>query len=178
MLKLQAMTVFLIGFMGAGKTTLGKKLAPKLQCTFIDVDHLLEQRENKTIREIIATHGEAFFREKESETLRSIDIENKIISTGGGTPCFHDNMAWMNAHGITLFLNVSEKAIYSRLKTADREQRPLLRGMDDEGLRLFIHDKLRERRPFYEQAQLSLDPISEPLNDVAEGIRQYNRNRL
>ncbi|MBS1685839.1 MAG: shikimate kinase [Bacteroidetes bacterium] len=169
------MTVFLIGFMGAGKTTLGKKLAPKLQCTFVDVDHLLEQREGMAIKNIITTHGEPYFRQKESETLRSLEIENKIISTGGGTPCFYDNMAWMNAHGITLFLNVSEKAIYSRLKTVDREQRPLLRGLDDEGLRLFIHDKLRERRPFYEQAQLSLDPISAPLNDVADKIRNYIR---
>ncbi|MBS1595234.1 MAG: shikimate kinase [Bacteroidetes bacterium] len=169
------MTVFLIGFMGAGKTTLGKKLAPKLQCTFIDVDHLLEQQEGMSIKDVIAAHGEPYFRQRESETLRSIDLDNKIISTGGGTPCFHDNMAWMNAHGITLYLNVSEKAIYSRLKTVDREQRPLLRGLDDEQLRIFIKEKLNERRLFYEQALLALDPISEPLNDVAEKIKNYIR---
>lgn len=169
------MTVFLIGFMGAGKTTLGKKLAPKLLCTFVDVDHLLEQREGMAIKDIIAAHGEPYFRQKESETLRSIDLDNKIISTGGGTPCFHDNMSWMNAHGITLYLDVSEKVIYSRLKTVDREQRPLLRGLDDEQLRVFIKERLNERRPFYEQAQLSLDTVSVPLNDVAEQIRNYTK---
>lgn len=169
------MTVFLIGFMGAGKTTLGRKLAPKLQCTFEDVDHLLESREGMAIKDIIAAHGEPYFRQKEAETLRSIDLDNKIISTGGGTPCFYDNMAWMNAHGITLYLNVSEKVIYSRLKTVDREQRPLLRGLDDEQLRVFIKEKLNERKPYYEQAQLSLDTISVPLNDVADTIRNYTR---
>ncbi len=175
MLNLQPMTVFLIGFMGAGKTTLGKKLAPKLQSTFLDLDHVVEQREGMNIKDIIAAYGEPYFREKESETLRSIDLDNKIISTGGGTPCFYDNMAWMNAHGVTLYLNVSEKVIYSRLKNVDREQRPLLRGLDDEQLRVLIKERLNERRPFYEQAQLNLDAVSVPLNDVAEKIRAYTK---
>lgn len=172
------MTVFLIGFMGAGKTTLGKKLAPKLQCTFIDVDQVLEQREGIPIRDIISEHGEPYFRQKESETLRSIELTNRVISTGGGTPCYYDNMIWMNAHGITLYLNVSEKVIYSRLKTANREQRPLLRDLNNEELRDFIHNKIEERRTFYEQAQLSLDTISMPLNEVADQIRSLNARDL
>ncbi|MCW3127441.1 MAG: shikimate kinase [Bacteroidetes bacterium] len=154
--------------MGAGKTTLGKKLAVKLGYTFVDVDLVLEQKENKYIRDIIADHGEVYFREKETETLKELDLTDKVISTGGGTPCFYDNMQWMNDHGITIFVDANEGVIFSRLVNTNRENRPLLKGLDDEGLKKFIHNKLEERMPFYTQANIKFDPIRQTIRELAE----------
>ena len=162
------MTLFLIGFMGAGKTTIGKKLAARLGCTFVDLDLVLEGSESKYIRDIIADHGEEYFRQKESDTLHTLDLLDKVISTGGGTPCFYDNMTWMNERGITVFLDVSEGVIFSRLKTVNRENRPLLKGLDDDGLKEFIHLKLDERMPYYTRAKVIFDPMTQSLNDLAE----------
>ena len=162
------MTIFLIGFMGAGKTTLGKKLAAKLGYSFVDIDNVLEQQEGKYIRDIIAEHGETYFREAESRVLKQLNTTDKVISTGGGTPCFYDNMVWMNAQGITIFVNAEEGVIHSRLKTVNRENRPLLKGLDDEGLRQFIHDKLNERMPYYSQANIKFDPVNQTINELVE----------
>jgi shikimate kinase len=164
------MTVFLVGFMGAGKTTMGKKLAAKLGHTFVDVDLVLEKNEAKYIRDIIADQGDQYFREKESETLRSLDLTDKVISTGGGTPCFYDNMKWMNEHGTTVFVDANEGVIFSRLVTANRENRPLLKGLDDEGLKQFIHNKLEERMPFYSQANLTFDPVHQSIQELAKSL--------
>lgn len=162
------MTVFLIGFMGAGKTTMGKKLAAKLGHTFIDVDLVLEKSEDQYIRDIIADHGEPYFREKESETLRNLDLTDKVISTGGGTPCFYDNMQWMNDHGVTVFVDANEGVIFSRLVNTNRENRPLLKGLDDEGLKQFIHNKLEERMPFYAQAKIRFDPVNQSVSELED----------
>ena len=166
------MTVFLIGFMGAGKTTLGKKLAAKLSCSFVDLDAVLEKGEGKYIRDIIAEHGEPYFREKEAETLKQLNLVDRVISTGGGTPCYYDNMQWMNDNGITIYVDANEGVIFSRLVTTNRENRPLLKGLNDDELKQFIHAKLSERMPFYSQANIRFDPVTQSLNDLVEILNQ------
>ncbi|HEY1010730.1 MAG: shikimate kinase [Daejeonella sp.] len=147
------MKVFLIGFMGSGKTTIGKKLANYLKYDFIDLDKFIEARAGMTIVEYFAAHGEAAFREMESEVLQKTDYpENVIIATGGGTPCYSNNMEWMNEHGKVAYLSLPPKALASRLEnsTADR---PLIRNLKGDDLVDFITEKLKEREVFYNQSK-------------------------
>jgi shikimate kinase len=165
------MTIFLIGFMGSGKTTVGKKLAAKLAYDFIDLDAAIEKEEGMYIRDIIAERGEPYFREAESKVLKQLDLSDKVISTGGGTPCFFDSMEWMRAQGTVVYIELDEAALYSRLKTTNLEHRPLLKGLDDEGLKAFIHDKLTEREPFYTQAHLRYNPIRESIETLITALK-------
>ena len=108
-----APTIFITGFMGAGKTTIGKKLASKLDYRFIDLDAAVAQQHRlKNITGIIGEEGMDFFRELESKTLKKLDLENTVISTGGGTPCYFDNMSWMKSNGTVVFLDVDEKSTF------------------------------------------------------------------
>lgn len=145
--------IFLIGYMGAGKTTLGKAFARETGLTFIDLDWYMEERLHKTISELFAERSENGFRELERKMLHEVsDFENVIISTGGGTPCFFDNLEYMNQHGDTVFLDVSEKVLFQRLRVA-KQQRPLLAQKNDEELKAFIKQALQERMPIYSQAK-------------------------
>ncbi len=171
------MTIFLTGFMGSGKTTFGKKLAAKLALQFIDLDtavinHYKAHEENvHTIKEIVEQNGLPFFRAIESETLRTMDINNKVISTGGGTPCHFDNMEWMKRRGVVVFLNVEEGVLFSRLKNTDLEERPLLKDLDEAGLKNFIHEKLQERLPFYNQANITFNPVTQKMEELLEMLQ-------
>jgi shikimate kinase len=169
------MTTFLIGFMGSGKTTIGKKLAAKLGVGFIDLDAAIEEIEGMYIRDIIETKGESYFRKVESDTLRRLDLVDKVISTGGGTPCFFDNMIWMKSKGRVVYIELDEAALFSRLKTTNLEHRPLLKGLDDEGLKQFIHNKLTERKAYYEQADLRFNPIRESIVDLVSALASYTK---
>lgn len=145
--------IFLIGYMGAGKTTLGKAFAHKCGLPFIDLDWYIEERFYKTVPELFAERGEQGFRELERNMLHEVsEFENVIISTGGGTPCFFDNMDYMNKYGMTVFLNVHPNVLFKRLRVAT-QSRPILKGKQDDELYAFIVEKLTERTPFYEQAQ-------------------------
>ena len=124
--------IFLTGYMGAGKTTLGKAFARELNVPFIDLDWYIEERFHKSIRELFVERGEASFRELERNMLHEVsEFENVIISTGGGTPCFFDNMDYMNGHGQTVFLDVHPDILFNRLRVATH-QRPILQGKTDE----------------------------------------------
>jgi shikimate kinase len=149
------MLIFLIGMMGSGKTTLGKELAEKLGYTFLDLDAVIEQSENRTIAEIFATEGQERFREVERQTLQTIvaNYKQAIVATGGGTPCFFDNMTLMNIAGETIFLDVPVKKIAQRLSKSDLSARPLLAGKTQSHLISFLGETLSERRRFYEQAK-------------------------
>lgn len=154
------MKIFLIGFMGCGKSTLGKKLAVKLGYDFVDLDHQIEKNIGTTIGSYFAAHGEAAFRKLESETLKTFSYPaNAVIATGGGTPVFFDNMDWMNANGLTLYIEMSPAALAKRLESG-KEKRPLLRDLHDDALIEFIEHKLAERDGFYKQAALILDGIN------------------
>ena len=135
--------IFLTGYMGAGKTTLGKAFARTLNVPFVDLDWYMEERFHKTVGELFAERGEAGFRELERNMLREV---------GGGAPCFFDNMDFMNHHGKTVFLNVHPDVLFHRLRVA-KQQRPILQGKEDEELKEFIIQALEKRAPFYSQAQ-------------------------
>ncbi|WP_395811195.1 shikimate kinase [Daejeonella sp.] len=147
------MKVFLVGFMGSGKTTIGKKLANYLTCDFIDLDKLIETKVGMSIVEYFELHGESAFRDLEREVLQKTDFpENVIIATGGGAPCFGDNMLWMNENGLVAYLSLSPKALASRLENS-KTDRPLIRNLKGDELEGFISAKLAEREPFYNQSK-------------------------
>ena len=145
--------IFLIGYMGAGKTTLGKAFARELGLTFIDLDWYIEARYRKTVQQLFAERGEEGFREVERRMLHEVaEFEDVVVSAGGGTPCFFDNMDYMNVCGDTVFLSVDTEVLFRRLRIA-KQQRPLLAEKTDEELRTFIAEALQKRLPFYSKAK-------------------------
>ncbi|MFD1629439.1 shikimate kinase [Pseudopedobacter beijingensis] len=168
------MKIFLVGYMGCGKTRMGKKLSAKLNRPFIDLDVLIETTQQASIPDIFVQKGENHFREIERDTLQQSAIaEDAIVSTGGGAPCFFDNMEWMNNNGITIFIDPPEKVLADRLIAAKTE-RPLIKGKSKEELLEFIKEKLKERRPFYEQARIKLDGVDLTPDDVIAALEKEN----
>ena len=166
--------IFLIGFMGSGKTTFGKKLATKLKVEFVDIDDVVISSYGvKSIKELIEDKGMDFFRRAESDAVKGLTNNDGVISTGGGTPCYFDNLEWMKRRGVVVFLQLDEGAIFSRLKTTNLEERPLLKGFDDEGLKAFIHNKLEERMPFYSRADISFNPMKQKIEELITQL-QFN----
>ena len=145
--------VFLMGFMGAGKTTLGKALAKDLGVSFIDLDQYIERRYMKSVSQIFATRGEQGFREIESRMLREVgDFDDVIVSCGGSTPLIGDNMEFMLQHGQTVYLKCDNDTLLRRLKVA-RSQRPLIASKTDDELAAFIESETARREPGYLKAQ-------------------------
>ncbi|HEY9002212.1 MAG TPA: shikimate kinase [Mucilaginibacter sp.] len=154
------MKIFLIGFMGSGKTTLGRKLASRMGYEFIDLDHKLEQQVELSIAEYFQLFGEDAFRQLESEVLKkTLYPDNAIISTGGGLPCYFDNMDWMKANGKSVYIKLNPKTLADRLE-AGKEERPLLQDKHGDALVEFIEQKLDEREKFYSQASIIVDGLS------------------
>ena len=146
--------IFLIGYMGAGKTTLGKVLSQRMDFSYIDTDHAIERRYRKKVSDIFAGEGEARFREMEHRMLCEVsEIEKVVISTGGGLPCFNDNMEVMKRLGITVYLEASSEELATRLQTS-RTIRPVLQDRTGAELIEFIRENLNKRSPFYEQAMI------------------------
>ncbi len=144
--------IYLVGFMGCGKSYMGKTLAQSLGWEFLDMDDFLEANEGMTISQIFAEGGESLFRELEKNYLRAtFDFENTVIATGGGAPCFFDNMDWMNANGTTIYLDAPIAILVDRLKK-ETAHRPLLANKTTEELHEFIQNKLTERSPFYNKS--------------------------
>ena len=145
------------GFMGSGKTTVGRPLAKALGLRFIDMDHHITDTCHKTIPELFDSLGELGFRELERQTLAELSLqENVVIATGGGTPCFFENMETMNRAGSTIYLQVSPEGLAARLKHG-RDKRPLLRGKTDEELLRYIRESLSRREQFYRRARIVVD---------------------
>lgn len=153
------MTIFLIGYMGSGKSTLGKTLAGRLRASFADMDRAIEAQAGMSVAEIFAERGEAFFRQMEREFLAAQGQSEglHIVATGGGAACQPGNMELMNRVGRSVYLKMSPAQLVGRLSAAGREKRPLIRGMNDAQLLDFIATNLAAREPFYEQAQLVID---------------------
>lgn len=140
--------------MGVGKTTTGKELAKSMNLEFVDLDHFIQNRYNKTIADIFDECGEAKFREIENSILKEIaEFENVVISTGGGAPCFHDNMEIMNHSGLTVYLKTDPLTLSKRLNTC-KEKRPLIRDKNEEELLEFVTENIKRREPFYHQAHI------------------------
>lgn len=148
--------MFLIGMMGTGKTYWCKKLAKKLKVGGYDLDFLIESHEERTIAEIFAEEGEAYFRRAESRILHWFkEKKSFVLATGGGTPCFHENMQWMNEQGITIWIDEPVEVLAARLQP-EKEHRPLIKDLSDAELKQFLTDKLVQRYPFYHQATYHL----------------------
>lgn len=149
--------IILLGYMGAGKTTLGKALSDSLGLPFYDLDWYIESRMHKTVKAIFDTQGEEGFRRIERNMLHEVaEFENVIVSCGGGTPCFFDNMSYMNAQGHTVYLKASPEVLHEHLKMG-RTVRPLLLNKTPEEVKTFISTQLKERERYYSMARYTLD---------------------
>ena len=150
-------SIILIGYMGSGKTTVGKALSKETGMMFYDLDWYIESRMHKSVSQIFAEKGEEGFRKIEYNMLHEVaEFEDVIISCGGGTPCFFDNMDYLNGQGETVYLKASPEVLYSHLKMG-RTERPLLKGKSPEEMQRFIADQLASREPFYSKAKHTLD---------------------
>ena len=148
------MRIYLVGFMGCGKSTIGRKLAILLSMNFIDLDKYIEERYFKTVPLIFSEEGENGFRKKERHSLMEVSqFEDVVIGTGGGTPCFFDNMEVMNLSGITIYLAPDTETLANRILKSKTE-RPLISGKSREELISYINLALKKRIPFYEQAKI------------------------
>lgn len=149
--------IIIIGYMGAGKTTVGKALANSLQLPFYDLDWYIEGRMRKTVAQLFAERGEEGFRQVERNMLHEVaEFEDIVISCGGGTPCFFDNMEYLNAQGETIYLKATPEVLYKHLQMG-KTVRPLLRDKTPEETLDFINSQLAHREPFYNKAHHTLD---------------------
>jgi shikimate kinase len=163
--------IYIIGFMGSGKSTAGKKLAAALEWTFIDLDRKIEEAAGKSIPEIFSKDGEEKFRSLETEVLRNLKSQVKtIVSTGGGTPCHADNMTFMLETGVTVYLKMSTSQLVSRL-LGSTEGRPVLKNVPDDKLYDFIDNKLAIREKFYNKANIIVEGINLDINNLQAIIK-------
>ena len=160
--------IVLVGMPGSGKSTFGRQLARELNFVFIDLDHHIEKEEGRLIKDIFAEDGEGKFRELETKYLAEVleNVEGFVLSTGGGTPCFNENMELINEKGIAVFLDVPLETIHRRLTKDSASQRPMFFGMSAGEITLKLKDLVAVRGPYYEQAKIKLsgeDPSTELL---------------
>jgi len=149
--------VFLIGLMGSGKSFWSQKLSTALNIPAFDLDTEIEKADGKTVSEIFSVKGEGYFRNKENEILKTFATKNNfILSTGGGAPCFHDNIDWMNNNGVTIWIDEPIEIIAARLKK-EKLHRPLIANVADEELESFFYAMREKRKPFYSTAKYHLN---------------------
>lgn len=164
--KYEMRPIFLIGYMGSGKTTLGRALGRRLGLQFIDLDLYIESRYMRTISQLFAERGEDKFRSIEREMLHEVaEMEDVVVACGGGTPCYYDNIDYMNRCGTTVFLSASEDRLFARL-SINRNKRPLIKDLDNQSLRIFIRENLALRMPHYSKASHSF--CGDRLEDVMQ----------
>jgi shikimate kinase len=172
---------FLVGMPASGKSTIGRLLAGQLRLDFFDLDQIIVDTENESISNIFAKKGEAYFRELERKCL--IDFiqkeEKYILATGGGAPCFFDNMDLMNRHGVTVFLDVDIMDLYHKLSLKTTHKRPLLQGKSKEELKKELMTKYEGRKPFYDLADICLkqrlDEVNDRVNQVIFAIKTLEK---
>ena len=173
--------IIIIGYMGAGKTTVGKALANALGMEFYDLDWYIEARMHKTVPQLFAERGEEGFRLVERAMLHeAAEFEGVVLSCGGGTPCFFDNIDYMNAHGTCIYLKATTDELCHRLANG-RDTRPLLQGKNDEELRQYIEHTLSQRAPFYSRAALHFDTgtlnTRREIDNTVERLLQHLRDK-
>ncbi len=151
------MVIFLIGFMGSGKSFTGRVLAEELNYDFVDMDSAIESLEGRSIKEIFEKEGEEYFRKLEQKSIQGLQLDkNVVVATGGGAPCFYDNIEAMNKKGLTVFLNPPTNVIVDRLIN-EKDKRPLLNKVKDKAdLTQFVNEQLAKRLPFYKRAALEI----------------------
>ena len=168
--------IILVGYMCAGKTTVGKALAKELGRTFYDLDWYVEERFHKKVPQIFAEEGEARFRDLERRMLHEVaEFENIVLSCGGGTPCHFDNMDYMNSVAETYYLKATPETLIRHIAIS-RGERPLLKGKSPDELREFVRAQLAEREPYYEKAQHIIDinvlDSFDKIKDIVSLIKQ------
>lgn len=164
--------VFLLGFMGSGKSFLGKRLADHLSWSFVDLDGYIEEQEKQSVKTLFENHGEVGFRRIERYYLNNFAIhQNLVLSCGGGTPCFLDNMDWMLRQGFTIYLKARPEFLSLRLE-AETAHRPLLNGMEGEVLLQFVGSKLAEREADYQRAHVVVDVETTDENELLLLLQQ------
>ena len=164
--------IYIVGYMGAGKTTAARRLAQRLGWEVADTDDLFEAKYKISVCDFFNKYDEALYRKLESEVLKSTEsLENFVISTGGGTACYFDNMDWMNQHGLTVFLRISQKAVVDRLVHAKRK-RPLAEGKTEEELAAFVEQHYTGRLPFYEQSRITVKAEDLDLDGLVKQIEE------
>lgn len=152
------MRLFLIGYMGCGKSSMGRKIARRLGAEFVDTDALVEKAEGAEIADIVAYEGEEYFRRCERKALESVaECADAVISTGGGLPVWRDNMDRVLSLGFSVYIRRSPEQIMSRLSPYGRRKRPKFRGLNDEELLAFMRTHMAEREPVYARANVTLD---------------------
>ena len=170
--------LFLVGYMGCGKTTIGKFVARDMNWKFIDMDAYFEEKHACTITEFFAKHGERGFREAERMVVAELaKAEEAVIACGGGAPCFFDNMRTMNASGATIYINVAPAELAARLKSA-KANRPLLAKKTDEELLSHITAQLAEREKFYRQAHMIVDGVALPMQAYRTLVEMFPEENL
>ena len=151
------MNIYLIGYMYSGKTTFGRRLASQRGMAFVDLDHAFEERYHYTVRDCFARFGESAFRRLETEVLHSTaTLHSAVIATGGGTPCYGDNMDFILAHGTAVYLQMTVDQLVQRALDS-RNPRPAMRGLSADEVRRRIERQLREREPYYRRASIVVD---------------------
>jgi len=166
--------IFIVGFMGAGKSTFGKKLATKLKVEFLDLDqHIAAVNGFGYLADYIDRFGLNTFRQVESALLKSLPAKAMIVATGGGTPCYFDNMAWMKQAGLVVYLKLDEGILTSRLRQSDLSKRPLLRNKSPEEITDYVHVLLKERAPFFEDAPITFCPQTDDLDILVKQLKDY-----
>lgn len=166
------MKLYLLGFMGAGKSYWGKQLSEHLNLPYFDLDEVIVEREGMPVADIFAEKGESYFRQREEALLKELtaDHDTFLIACGGGTPCFSDSMDFMNENGLTVWLNPSIPVIVERLQRK-QAKRPLIQDLSKDELASYTEKKLMERQPFYEQSQIIINDDEISLDTFDKLIR-------
>ena len=165
------MKIFLIGFMGSGKTHWGRLLSQKLNIPFFDLDEQIASHEGEAINEIFSQKGEEYFRLLEKDTLHIIteSHDSFVMACGGGTPCYFNNIEYLNQSGTTVWLNTPVDVLFQRL-TKEKEHRPLIKALSEEQLKSYIIKKFSDRKIYYEQADVNVDEDPMQLEQLVEKI--------
>lgn len=162
--------IYIIGYMGAGKSGVAKRLAARLGWQSCDTDVMFEEKYRITINDFFAKYGQDLFRKLESDILHTtVSMDNVVIATGGGTPCFFDNMQWMNDNGLTVFLSMSAKSAAVRLSQT-KKKRPLTLGLSGDELLHFVEQQYEQRLPFYTQAQMTFKAENCDIEGIANAL--------
>ena len=168
------MRVFLIGYMASGKTTAAKKLAKKLEVEFVDLDKEITKSAGMSIPEIFKIKGEQGFRKLERKELRNwINKDNYVMACGGGTPCFFESMDEMNAAGVTIYLQMTAKAVVDRVQSA-KEERPILKGLSEEKMLSKVAFQIEKREAFYSRAEWKINGVN---LDIDELVGMVNHSK-
>ena len=170
------MKIFLVGFMGSGKTVIGRRLAERIGFNFVDTDRFIEMQQGMTVSELFAQHGEAAFRKMEHDILLEIQkFDFAVISTGGGMPCYGDNMDIMRSGGKVVYLKTSPQSLACRLQYSHNE-RPLIKGKTEAELEQYVVEKLNEREPFYSRAHIVVETDHFSMEELLQSLHLMKKN--